>query len=115
MKTPLLMEQAEELEDLLRLGSNLVDTLQSNDKVDLWLGGDVELARVLCRPSEPDLLALLLLVLVHVLLGTLEDHLALGLVGSLALLGGRELGLTGGRDILAPLEDGLRCRRHGES
>ena len=55
--------------------------LQSNDKVDLWLGGDVELARVLCRPSEPDLLALLLLVLVHVLLGTLEDHLALGLVG----------------------------------
>ena len=53
--------------------------LDTHDKVDLGLGRDVEVTLSLRDTLEADLLALLLLVLVDVLLGTLEDDLALGL------------------------------------
>lgn len=55
--------------------------LGAHDKVDLGLGRDVEVAVGLGLPPQADLLALLLVVLVDVLLGTLEDDRALGLAG----------------------------------
>lgn len=55
--------------------------LGAHDEVDLGLGRDVEVAVGLGLPPQADLLALLLVVLVDVLLGALEDHLALSLAG----------------------------------
>jgi hypothetical protein len=53
--------------------------LDPHDEVHLGLGGDVEVTLSLGYTPETDLLPLRLLVLVHVLLSTLEDDLALGL------------------------------------
>lgn len=93
------LEETEELQDLAGLGGNVVDTtggrasvridereeesrdapLDPHDEVDLGLGGDVEVTVGLGLTTEADLLTLLLVVLVDVLLGTLEDDGALGL------------------------------------
>lgn len=55
--------------------------LDTHDKVHLGLSGNVEVAVGLGLAAEADLLTLLLVVLVDVLLGTLEDDLTLGLAG----------------------------------
>jgi hypothetical protein len=75
------LEEAEKLEDLLGLGGNLGDTLEADDEVDLGLGGDVEVAGLAGLALEADLLLLLGNVLLDVLVGTLEDDLALGEAG----------------------------------
>lgn len=53
--------------------------LDPDDKVDLGLGRDVKVASLSGLPLEPDLLTLLVSVLLDVLVGTLEDDLALSL------------------------------------
>lgn len=75
------LEEAEELEDLLGLGGKLGDTLKTNNEVDLGLGSDVVVAGLAGLALEADLLLLLGEVLLDVLVGTLEDDLALGLAG----------------------------------
>merc|ERR1711931_567696 len=67
------LSKTEELESLLDLGSDLVDTTDADDKGVLVLGRNVEVALLLGLPPQPDLLALLVPVLLGVLLGLLED------------------------------------------
>ena len=99
------LEEAEELEDFAGLGSDLIDTTakfsglrdmrlawrhsptNTDNKVDLWLGWDVEITGRPCSALETNLILLLGGVLLNILFSTLEDHLAFGL-GSLE---GREL------------------------
>lgn len=80
------LEKTEKLEDLAGLGGNLVDTLDTDDEDQLLLSRDVEVASLLGDAVEADLLALGIAVLLDVLLSTLEDDLALVLVGLLGLL-----------------------------
>merc|ERR1712117_587557 len=105
------LSETEELESLLDLGSDLVDTTDADDKGILVLGGDVEVALLLGLAPQPDLLALLVPVLPGVLLGLLEDlHsllLASDLVKQCVLGTGSLVGLL----ALAPLQDGLGDRR----
>lgn len=75
------LEQTQELEDLARLGGDLVDTLDTDNEDKLGLSRDVEAALFLGKTVQTDLLLLLLTVLLDVLLSTLEDDLALLLVG----------------------------------
>ena len=73
------LEEAEELEDFAGLGSDLVDTSNTDNEVHLWLGGNVEVTSGTCSPLEANLLLLLRKVLLRVGFGALEDDLALGL------------------------------------
>jgi hypothetical protein len=75
------LEKTEELEDLLGLGGKLGDTLKTNNEVDLGLGRDVVVAGGAGLTLETDGLLLLGEVLLDVLVGTLEDDLALGRLG----------------------------------
>lgn len=102
------LEKTEKLEDLARLGGNLVDTLDSDNKDQLLLSRDVEAALLLGDALKADLLTLGITVLLDVLLGTLEDNSTLLLVDLLALL---ELsGLLSASLLLALalLKEGLR-------
>lgn len=56
---------------------DLDSPLQSHDKVDFWLSSDKEVAGLPRLALETDLLALCVPVLLHELVGTLEDDLAL--------------------------------------
>jgi len=53
----------------------------TDGKDKLGLGGHVEVAGLLGLTAQADLIVALPAVLINVLLGTLEDDLALGLVG----------------------------------
>lgn len=75
------LEETKELEDLARLGGNLVDTLDADDEDQLLLGRDVEVALLLGNTVEADLLTLSVAVLSDVLLSTLEDNSTFLLVG----------------------------------
>jgi len=89
------LEQTEELEDLAGLGGDLVDTLDADQEDQVGTSGNVGRVALAGNTSETDLLALSLAVLLDVLLGTLEDDLALLLVGGLGLLlGGVALGAS---------------------
>jgi hypothetical protein len=80
------LEETEELEDLARLGGDLVDTLDADQEDQLVLGRDVERAILLGKAVEADLLALDVTVLLDVLLSALEDDTTLLLVGLLLLV-----------------------------
>jgi len=102
------LEEAEKLEDLARLGGDLVDTLDADDEDQLGLGRDVEGAVLLGNAGEANLLTLSITVLLNVLLSTLEDDAALLLVGLLLLL---LLGSALGASLLlrlALLQESLR-------
>ena len=75
------LEKTEELEDLAGLGCDLVDTLNAEDEDELGLFIDVELAALASYAGKSDLLTLDIAILLDVSLGTLEDSLALLLVG----------------------------------
>jgi len=75
------LDQTEKLEGLALLWVDLVDTLDTDDKDELWLRWNVVGALGLGRARETDLLTLLVAVLLDVLLSTLEDDGALLLVG----------------------------------
>jgi len=80
------LEESEKLEDLSRLRGDLVDTLDSDDEDESWLLLNVEAAALSGDTSKSDLLAFLVTVLLDILLGSLEDHSSLLLVGLLPLL-----------------------------
>merc|ERR550517_456926 len=67
------LPQSEELENPPDLGRHLVDTTDPHDESQLGLSGDIVVTVLLGITLEPDLILLLVLVLLHVLLGTLED------------------------------------------
>jgi hypothetical protein len=102
------LEQTEQLQDLAGLGGDLVDTLDADHEDQLVLGGHVGVAVLAGDAVEAALLALRIAVLLDVLLGTLEDGLALLLVVGLALLNGGELLLASLLLALALLEKRLR-------
>lgn len=77
------LEKTKELESLAGLGRHLVDTLDTDDKDQLGLGGDVGRVVLLGDAVKADLLTLGITVLLDVLLSTLEDDAALFLVGLL--------------------------------
>merc|ERR1712117_911241 len=99
------LSETEELESLLDLGSDLVDTTDADDKGVLVLGRNVEVALLLGLPPQPDLLALLVPVLLGVLLGLLEDLDSLLLAGDLVQQGVLGSGSLVGLLALTPLED----------
>merc|ERR1719511_525986 len=105
------LSETEELESLLDLGSDLVDTTDADDKGVLVLRRNVKVALLLGLASQPDLLALLVPVLLGVLLGLLEDLHTLLLAGDLIQQGVLGSGSLVGLLALAPLEDGLGDRR----
>ena len=65
------------MEDLSGLRRNLVDTPDTDDEIDLRLGGDVEVTRGPRSTSEADFFLLLRLVLLDVRLCALENDFAL--------------------------------------
>lgn len=73
------LEKTEELESLALLGVDLVDTLDTGNKDELGLGGNIVAALSLGDASKTDLLTLVVAVLLDVGLGALEDLLTLGL------------------------------------
>lgn len=75
------LEKTEELEGLALLGVDLVDTLDTDHEGELGLSRDVVGSLLLGDTGKADLLALCVTVLLDVRLGTLEDDLALLLVG----------------------------------
>lgn len=75
------LEQTQELEDLAGLGSNLVDTLDTDNEDELGFTLNEEAALLASNAVEADLLALSGAVLLDVGLGTLEDNTTLLLVG----------------------------------
>jgi len=101
------LTQAEQLQDLLDLRRDLVDTTDAHHEGQLGLGRHIVAVVLLGLPLEPDLVALLLAVLLHVLLGALEHLLPLGVRGLLSGDGGLGSLGPGGGLPLAPLEDRL--------
>merc|ERR1719266_885370 len=102
------LPQSEQLQDLLDLGRDLVDTTDPHDENQLGLGRDVVVSVLLGIALKPDLVSLLILVLLGVLLSTLEDGNTLLPLVHLGLHG--ELGPVGPvlSLPLATLEDCLR-------
>ena len=75
------LEESEKLKDLARLGSNLVDTLDTEHEDKLGLVLDVEAAVLSAQTGKSDFLALSIPILLDVALSLLEDDLSLLLVG----------------------------------
>lgn len=73
------LTQTEELQDLLNLRANLVDTADADNEGELGLGLDEEGVVVFRGTAELNKGLLLSAVLLDVLLSTLEDNLARGL------------------------------------
>jgi len=102
------LQKTEKLEDLARLGCNLVDTLDTDDEDKLVLGSNVVRTLLFGNTGESDLLTLCVTVLLDVLLSTLEDDTTLLLLSLLLLLKfGRTL-FAGLLLTLALLQESLR-------
>jgi len=101
------LEQTEQLEDLAGLGSDLVDTLDTDNEDQLGLILNVEVTLLAGNTVEADLLALSVAVLLDVGLGALEDNTTLLLVGLLDLLGLSTALSAGSLLGLALLQKGL--------
>ena len=71
------LEKTEQLEDLAGLGSDVVDTLDTDNEDKLGLGGNVEVTVGLGLTTKTDLIGFLGTVLTNVLVSTLEDDVAL--------------------------------------
>jgi hypothetical protein len=71
------LEKTEQLEDLAGLGSDVVDTLDTDNEDKLGLGGNVEVTVGLGLTTKTDLIGFLGTVLTDVLVSTLEDNVAL--------------------------------------
>jgi len=83
------LQQTKQLEDLLGLGCNVVDTLKTDNEDQLGLSGNIVVTVGLGLAAETDLLLFLGAVLANVLVSTLEDNASLGTLGlaELSLLG----------------------------
>jgi hypothetical protein len=75
------LEKSEELKSLALLWVDLVDTLDTDNKGELWFGRNVERTVRFGDTTKSDLLSLLIPVLLDVGFGTLEDGITLLLVG----------------------------------
>lgn len=107
------LAEAEKLEDLLRLGVDLVNTPEADDEEELRLRLDVEAPLHLGSALEAHEVGLSRPVLLHVLLSALEDSRALS-AGRLLLGGGLGgLGLRPRVIALPLLEERLRTRGSG--
>lgn len=102
------LEKTQQLQDLAGLGSNLVDTFDTDNKDQLGLIRNVEGSGLAALAGKADLLALCIAVLLDVGLGTLEDDTTLLLVGLLSLLSLFAASGAGSLLALALLEEGLR-------
>jgi len=102
------LKKAEKLEDLARLGCDLVDTLDTDNEDQLVLSWNVVGTILLCKAGETNLLTLLISVLLNVLLGTLEDDTALLLLSLLFLLKFSRSLFTGLLLTLALFQESLR-------
>ena len=71
------LQETHQLHDLARLRGNFVDTFDTDNEQKFWLLRNVKAALLLCNTSKTDLLALCIAILLHILLGTLEDDTAL--------------------------------------
>jgi len=80
------LKESEELEDLSRLGSHLVDTLDSDNEDKLGLLLNVERTILPAQSRKSNLLTLCITVLLDVLLSSFEDDSSFLLVGLLSLL-----------------------------
>jgi len=80
------LEKSEELHDLARLGSHLVDTFDSNHEDHLGLLINEEAALLPAHTSESDLLTLRISVLLDISLSALEDDTTLLFVRLLSLV-----------------------------
>ena len=82
--------QAQQLQDLLGLGRHIVQTTDTDDQQELGLRLDIEASVGLSGAPKADEVGLLRAVLRDILLGALEDLLALGtgLRGSLRVVNG---------------------------
>jgi len=78
------LKQTKELQDLARLGSDLVDTLDTNNKCQLGFSRDVKVTNGPGLTTVTNLAAFLGTILANVLVSTLEDFAAL-FAGGLAL------------------------------
>jgi hypothetical protein len=75
------LEKTKKLKGLALLWIDLVDTLDTNNKGELWFGRDVERSIRLCNTAKSNLLSLLITIFLDIGLGTLEDSITLLLVG----------------------------------
>jgi hypothetical protein len=71
------LEKTEQLENLAGLGSNVVDTLDTDNEDKLGLGGNVEVTVGLGLTTKTDLISLLSTVFTDILVSALEDDLTL--------------------------------------
>merc|ERR1719430_873485 len=79
------LPQTEQLEDLLDLGRDLVDTTDSHHEGKLGVGRDIVVTLFPGFTPQPDLVSLLVLVFLGILLSPLEDGSAFVLPGNLEL------------------------------
>jgi hypothetical protein len=75
------LTQAQELQDFLGLGGHTHDTADADNEEELGHVLDEVVAGILGLATGADEGLLVLTVLLHVLLGALEDHLTVGFVG----------------------------------
>jgi len=75
------LDKTEQLKDFAGLGCDLVDTLYTYNEDQLGLSRDVERSLFLGLTGEADLFTLGVAVLLHILLGALENDFTLLLLG----------------------------------
>jgi len=102
------LEETEELEDLARLRSDFVDTLDTDNEDQFGLSRNIERTFLLAQAGQADLLALCFAIFLDIGLGTLEDDPALLLVCLLLLLKLSSASLTSLLLALPLLQEGLR-------
>jgi len=73
------LKKTQQLEDFARFGCDLVDTPDSDDKVNLRLSWYIEIASRPCGSLQANLLFLLRQILLHITLGALENDFSLRL------------------------------------
>jgi hypothetical protein len=73
------LQQTQQLQNLAGFGGDLIDTTDTDNKVNLGLGGDIEVTSGPCSTLETNFLLLLVDVLLYIRFGTFEDDLALSL------------------------------------
>ena len=102
------LAETEKLENLLGLRLHSIDTTDTDDKGDLGLGLTVEVSTLLGLAAKEHTRSLGRSVLIHVLLGTLEVNLTVGLRLLLESLDASSARCLNGLNALALLQSGLR-------
>ena len=101
------LTETQQLEDLLDLGADLVDTSDADNKSNFRLSSFVEVASLLSQATESDFGSLQRSVFLDVTLSTLEDDLSVCFVFLAELLNSLLLFSSASFDGLFVLEEGL--------